>query len=541
MKMKSLLTKIKKLIAGITAVLMFAWVVAPIGVYAAVDTSAGTMQPEIQVSPAVVQPLSPTPGTVLAVPVINTLKVQSSNKNVGWAKKGDVVTIEFNASTALTNPSVVVTDLASGATTPDLSVVSPDYRYTYVVGDNTTIADGVFSFVVMDTIKLADQSLATTSVVVDNTAPVISDDLTTAVADSGIYINEASGKADLNTKWSVPVKNPDGTYSYQTTYRAIDEAGNVSVDFVKGTKLVDPAKTTKPVANAAVNDLFGERVKPVHAELGLVYEDAGTHLEWADAANPVLVWTEGDLNTAMANLAGINYTLIYQAADATSYNNSAFSIAPIAYANTRLINVSDTTGPSPVANFVVTPGNGFVKLSWVNPTDADFAGVQIWRSLTPGDKGREIYFTASKVTTSFEDTDVINGTAYYYQLIALDNSLNANASTASVQLLAAPFAPKVATTDMSFGYSDTVAPAEVVKTTVDNGVKGATNSEAKKMPWYNREVAGMEIWLWGIVLVFILSFGYWYFSKEEAPVLKSKPVVKTKSKNSKTKNSKIKK
>jgi hypothetical protein len=533
--MKSLLTKIKKFVAGITAVLMFAWLVAPIGVYAATDVAVDTgsvVTPIVEVAPqvsaVVVSPLTINSGVTIT----------SSNENPGYARVGDKITVKFSASDNLVSPTVNI--FVDGVTFAEIDplVVAPNYEATYVLKDTDTVEGNIQ--VKIDDSSLAAPVIETSSVIFDKTAPKLFStyadyisSLAPALAlptlsDEGVYLFEATGEADVFTEWSVPTKNVDGSYAYKVTYSAKDIAGNVTeAGLVKDVVLSTGTVANPVIPNATVN-LLGDTTKTTHAELGAIYKDAGANVQWVDATKPVYVWTEGTLNTAVANTIEVpTYNLTYQAADSTNYLALKSAVNPVT-TNTRIIEVSDTTGPSPVKDFYLVTGNGFVDLHWINPTDADFAGVQIWRSLAAGEKGREIAFTASKTTNSFEDSDVVNGTTYYYQVIAVDNV--SNQSTPSVQLSATPIAPVVASADTSFGNDGGyVAEPEVVKTTT-NEVKGAENKDEKKIvvAWYNREFAGMKIWLWILILVFVLGVGYWYFTKEEQPKPKAAPKSKKK-------------
>ena len=74
----------------------------------------------------------------------------------------------------------------------------------------------------------------------------------------------------------------------------------------------------------------------------------------------------------------------------------------------------DTTAPENVTSLAAAAGDGQVTLSWVNPADADLAGVRIQRKTdvypafgTDGD-------TVSEAATSpFTDTGLTNGRHYY--------------------------------------------------------------------------------------------------------------------------------
>ena len=92
---------------------------------------------------------------------------------------------------------------------------------------------------------------------------------------------------------------------------------------------------------------------------------------------------------------------------------------------------ADTTIPGPVTAFIATadPAGKKVNLSWTNPTDADFAGVEVRQKAGsyptgPAD-GTSIY---SGTGTSASVTGLTNGTTYYYCAYAKDQSLNYSAA-----------------------------------------------------------------------------------------------------------------
>ena len=92
--------------------------------------------------------------------------------------------------------------------------------------------------------------------------------------------------------------------------------------------------------------------------------------------------------------------------------------------------VADHTPPGAVTDFVATPGDQQVALSWTLPSDADFSSVKIQRkentfpaSATDGDT---IY---NGNGASFTDTGVTNGTLYRYAAFAYDTNNNFSSAT----------------------------------------------------------------------------------------------------------------
>lgn len=84
----------------------------------------------------------------------------------------------------------------------------------------------------------------------------------------------------------------------------------------------------------------------------------------------------------------------------------------------------DGTPPANVTNFTATPGQQQISLSWTNPT-SDFSGVKILRktgSYPTGITDGSVIYDSNG--TSFVDTNLTNGTTYYYKAYSRDIVLN---------------------------------------------------------------------------------------------------------------------
>ncbi len=93
----------------------------------------------------------------------------------------------------------------------------------------------------------------------------------------------------------------------------------------------------------------------------------------------------------------------------------------------------DTTPPGNVSALSALPGDGKIDLSWANPGDSDLAGVQIQRKTGSAPTGPTDGTTAFKgAGSSYSDTGLSNGTAYYYGAYAYDTSNNFASGTQAV-------------------------------------------------------------------------------------------------------------
>ena len=103
----------------------------------------------------------------------------------------------------------------------------------------------------------------------------------------------------------------------------------------------------------------------------------------------------------------------------------------------------DATPPANVANLTATPSVTEITLTWVNPPDADFAGVKIQRSTSGFPTGPTDGITVFQgLGTQTVDTGLTPGTTYYYAAYAYDTSGNfASGALASATTLLVPPPP----------------------------------------------------------------------------------------------------
>lgn len=94
-----------------------------------------------------------------------------------------------------------------------------------------------------------------------------------------------------------------------------------------------------------------------------------------------------------------------------------------------------STPPGPVTNveYAATAG-GSISLTWTNPTDADLAGVRIYRSTTEGSLGTLMatILVGASPNNAWTDATMAVNTRYFYSLVAYDTSGYANEE--SIQL-----------------------------------------------------------------------------------------------------------
>ncbi|PIS07475.1 hypothetical protein COT78_03310 [Candidatus Berkelbacteria bacterium CG10_big_fil_rev_8_21_14_0_10_43_13] len=97
--------------------------------------------------------------------------------------------------------------------------------------------------------------------------------------------------------------------------------------------------------------------------------------------------------------------------------------------------VLDRVAPAVPTTLSVSAGNTAISLTWVNPTDSDFAAINIYRStvsdFTAGTDNL-LTTTTSASTATYTDSSVTNNTTYYYKIAGLDNVSNLSAASAQV-------------------------------------------------------------------------------------------------------------
>ncbi len=117
-------------------------------------------------------------------------------------------------------------------------------------------------------------------------------------------------------------------------------------------------------------------------------------------------------------------TVILTLADGAGYDLGART--------THTLTIEDDDPPLAPAGFAAAAGDGQVVLSWDDPSDAAISGYQ-FRQRTPPDTGSWGSWTAiassTAATTTHTVTGLTNGTAYGFQVRALDGTLEGAASS----------------------------------------------------------------------------------------------------------------
>lgn len=129
--------------------------------------------------------------------------------------------------------------------------------------------------------------------------------------------------------------------------------------------------------------------------------------------------------------------------------------------------IADEIAPSAPSNFAATAGDGFVVLSWNPNTEPDLDGYNLYRSTASG-SGYAKLNALLWGDSSYTDTDVVNGTTYYYVITAVD--LSSNESDLSDEAAATPDAIT------SLILQENAAGFCFVEGTIDNNHSGYTGT-----------------------------------------------------------------
>ncbi|MFZ5876797.1 MAG: fibronectin type III domain-containing protein [Nitrospirota bacterium] len=344
--------------------------------------------------------------------------------------------VEYGSTTAYGSSSTNATLVTSHSLTLTGLAASTVYHYrvrsTDAAGNTASSSD--FSF--------------TTSAAPDTTAPTLSSIAAGSVTGTGAVItwttNEAAStqveygpttaydastalNATLLTAHSAALSGLQAATTYNYRVRSTDAAGNTAVSGNRTFTTAAAPDTTGPsIFNVATTD-----VTPTSAVVTwTTNEPATSQVEYGattsygqrSVANATLLTTHRETLSGLS--PGTSYHLRVRSADAAgnlSVSGDRVVVIPSA---------PDTTPPQDVQNFSGVGAPAQIRLTWTNPPDADFSGVQIrFRtdrypsgpsdgtllgdfSGNPGESGQAVH------------DGVINGMTYYYSAASYDRSGN---------------------------------------------------------------------------------------------------------------------
>ncbi|MYG25674.1 MAG: hypothetical protein F4213_06570, partial [Boseongicola sp. SB0677_bin_26] len=246
-----------------------------------------------------------------------------------------------------------------------------------------------------------------------------------------VYAEDAAGNGDSEL-WATPIQAADGTAPTVTA----NETGYFS-DVAAATALPGPVKGGVDVYTKVT---FSEDMKHVKgdgtdARPALFYR-IGTSDTQYDILNNADTLASGDCKPEDATSTDVyicRYTVAagvngaFRVKVGTNSADKATNTLENAYSHSATLTL-DTTAPAAPAGLAATAGDTKVTLTWNDPSPAD-ATIAKWqyRQKTTGNYGTWQDISGAS-TRSHEVTSLINGTAYTFQVRAVDTASNEGAA-----------------------------------------------------------------------------------------------------------------
>ena len=245
-------------------------------------------------------------------------------------------------------------------------------------------------------------------------APAIN--VTNAVTTAGGNWNLASSGFLLDSTQVVNFgTTTTGDTSKGYSFRAI------SFDIVNASSLLAPTGLTATTNGQSVVLDWNDTL---NATSYSVYRSESISDPFGD---PIASGLTSSTYTDNAVTTGTTYYYVVTASDGTNET-----------ADSNEVNVSVVI-PAPTG-LTRIQGNGVINLNWDDSTSPIFASYSVYRSTTSG--GPYTSIATGLPTSDYDDTDVTNGTTYYYVVRAVDNVEGSGAESAnSAQVSGTPYVP----------------------------------------------------------------------------------------------------
>lgn len=361
-------------------------------------------------------------------PVITNIKVSNigfTSATVSWTtNRATTSWVDFGtvagppyagsagtASPLVSNHSVNLINLTPG-TTYDFSLRSADADGLQTSTGNMTFQTGDNVPPVITNVQATNITVSTAHISWDTNKSANSKVLYGLTTTYGSTVTDAASVTSHGL--DLTGLQPNTTYHYQV--QSVDKWNNqaVSADYTFKTALPPPPVITNVQAtNITESSARISWTTSTAADSKVEYGLTTTYGSTATTATLVT----GHLNVLSGLTQGTTYH--YRVSSKDAYGQTAVS------ADFTFKTVADTVPPANPTNLTAVPGNKQVSLTWTNPTDADFQGVVLVRSMTgfptsPTD-GLTVY---TGKATSYKDNNVSNGILYYYTLFAYDEVPN---------------------------------------------------------------------------------------------------------------------
>lgn len=384
-------------------------------------------------------PGSGPPGTDSSPPIISNLRVVNilqTSATVFW-DTNEPATSNVNYGLSASYGSSATGDVGGLVTSHRVDLVGLTANTIYHFNVVTADSSGYTTTTVDDTFQTLSG--------VDITAPVISNIQVINITETGATVTwttdePANSKveygltdayelgevtaADFATAHSLSISGLTAGTTYHFRVTSADSSGNAATSDDDTFITSAPPDATAPIiSNIRVINIT-ENSATVTWETN---EPANSRVRYGLTAAYGLgnIFSAGLLTSHSINLSSLSRSTIYhfEITSADASGNTAIS------ADQTFSTLPDAIPPGNVTNFLATPtADKTIMLTWVNPTDTDFAGVLIKRSFIgyPASPALgELIFDG--IATSFEDTGITSANynrPIYYTAFAYDATGN---------------------------------------------------------------------------------------------------------------------
>jgi fibronectin type 3 domain-containing protein len=371
--------------------------------------------------------------TPLAIPANLTIAGNTGNTTLSWT-----------TVPAAGNYTVRRATLSGGPYTTINSTVT--------VGNltDTTVANGTPYFYV---VAAANSTTDATSAIVTPSLSGNSTQVTATPLAAPVGVTAATSTGNATISWG----NVTGATSYAVRRGNVTGGPYVTINSTITTSpFVDTGLTNGNtyyyvVAAQATNSLSSNSTQVTAVPVAPPTGVSAT----GNTGNVTLGWTASSGATSYVvrrgTVTGGPYTTLTGSATGTAYidatvvNGTTYFYVLAALNSTGLSTNSTevfATPLAPPANLTATPGNGNVSLNWTGSAGA--SGYTIKRSTTSGSGYSNL---ATGVTgTTYKDSTAVNGTTYYYVVVATNTNSGSNNSA---EVNATPVAPPAAPTGLT--------------------------------------------------------------------------------------------
>jgi len=245
-----------------------------------------------------------------------------------------------------------------------------------------------------------------------------------------IYNGISTSFTDTNVSFGWTYYYSAFSYDIYSNYSALSDSSRDSFTLID---ITPPNNVTNFKATAGTNsDVFLSWKNPTNSDYNgvIIRRKISSYPLNKDDGSLVINASKTTTNYYDTGLLpGTNY--YYRAFAYDNYNNYATNLAS---ATDKAIPL-DKVPPHNITNFTCVTGDNKIILYWQNPTDPDWTGTIIRRKINsfpsnPTNDGLLIY---NGTGISFVDTNVINGTNYFYTAFAYDRSFNYSKAVPSAQ------------------------------------------------------------------------------------------------------------